>query len=178
MKIPAARTGHVLALDIAGTTGWCAGAFGQRPRIGAVSLRGDSTAERMAALRQWLDDFEAVSGKVSALVVEAAIVGQHNSLATVEMLWSLRATVLLWAYDGEMAPPVSYASSTVRAHMLGTSRFPKGTAKDHVVAWCRSRGFDTASTDAADAALTWHYAEALLKGTPAAPRGQLLQGAA
>lgn len=172
--------GHVLALDLATTVGWCGGAFGQRPRYGAVQLRGDRAVDRWAALRDWLDDYEAVAGRVGTLVLEAAIVGQSNALPTIELLFGLRATVLIWAYDGQMPPQAvqSYASSTVRSHMLGTSRFPKGEAKGNVLAWCHARGFDTASHDAADSILTWHYAEALALGTPAAPRGALLAGRA
>jgi hypothetical protein len=167
MMASASRS-HSLALDLASTSGWCGGVLGTRPRHGSVSLRGERPIERCAALRQWLDDYEAVAGKVTHLVLEAAIVGQHNALATVELLWGLRTTALMWAYDGEIAPHMvqSFASSTVRAHMLGTSRFPKGEAKNAVMEWCRRKGFDTASHDAADAILTWHYAEAIATGKP------------
>jgi hypothetical protein len=180
MRVPADRAAHVLALDLATTFGWCAGAFGQRPRQGAVLLRGDRMVDRCAALRDWLDDYEAVSGKVTALVLEAAILTQRDTVDLVELLFGLRTTALLWAYDGELPPHavVSYGSGSVRGHMLGSARFPKGEAKAAVVGWCRDRGFETATHDAADAVLTWHYAEALALGRPPAPRGALLAGRA
>jgi hypothetical protein len=175
-RLPASLGGHVLALDLATTTGWCGGAFGARPRQGTIHLKGDRAIERCAALREWLDDYEAVSGRVTALVLEATILTGRDTPELAELLWGLRVTALMWAYDGSMPPHavVSYPSQSVRAHMLGSGRFPKGEAKDAVLAWCRRAGFDTASHDAADAILTWSFAEALTMGKPAAPRPGLL----
>lgn len=175
-RLPASLGGHVLALDLATNTGWCGGAFGARPRQGSVSLRGERPIERCAALRQWLDDYEAVSGRVTGLVLEATILTGRDTPELAELLWGLRVTALMWAFDGSMPPHavVSYASQSVRAHMLGTARFPKGEAKPAVVEWCRRHGYDTASHDAADAILTWSFAEALTSGKPAAPRPGLL----
>ncbi len=177
MRLPVEAARAPLVLDLGTCTGWCAGGFDAAPRHGTITLVGQRPVHRCAALRDWLDDFCQVYFRPTALILEAAIVAQKNSLVATEILFSLRATALLWAYDAEAeGPPIwtdSVASTTVRAHMLGTSRFPKGEVKDHVAAWCRRNGIAPATDDAADAVLTWHYLKAMARGTPKAPPGML-----
>jgi hypothetical protein len=42
--------------------------------------------------------------------------------------------------------------------------------KQHVMAWCCENGLPTRNDNAGDAVLTWKYAEALVAGTPRAPK--------
>lgn len=170
--IPSAHRANVLCLDLGTATGWCRGPFGQRPRFGAITLQGVEAVHRQAALRDWLDDQDRMQ-RISAVVVEAALIGQFSSQQAERITLALHSTLALWAYDLEI-PLYPIASSTVRAHMLGTSRFEKGTVKRHVMAWCTDRGFTGAGADAADAVLSWHAAEAKSLGHPAAPRPGLL----
>jgi Holliday junction resolvasome RuvABC endonuclease subunit len=161
-RIPSSATGNVLALDLASTVGFCLGRFGDRPRFGGVVLRGDDAIQRMAALRTWLDqqdEFQAVT----AIVLEAAIIGDHRSTLAAELLTSLQALAGLWAYDMSI-PLVRVASSSARKAMIGTGRFPKGEAKQHVTAWVQGQGFDVKSHDAADAVLTWLAVEKATTG--------------
>jgi hypothetical protein len=41
---------------------------------------------------------------------------------------------------------------------MGTGRFPRGEAKQHVLAWCARRGWTDLTDDEADARLVWLYA--------------------
>jgi hypothetical protein len=170
--ISESRRRNVLALDLGTATGWCMGAFQARPRCGAITLRGVEPVHRQAALRDWLDEQDQFRG-ITAVVVEAALIGQFSSQQAEMVTIALHSTVALWAFDLEI-PVYPIASSTVRAQMLGTARFPKGEAKKHVMAWCRGAGFTGASDDAADAVLTWHAAEAKALGTQRAPKPGLL----
>lgn len=156
-RLPRSASGNVFALDLASTAGFCLGRFGGRPRFGAIVLRGDDAIQRMAALRSWLDEQDGFSA-ITAVVVEAAIIGDHRSILAAEILTSLQAMAGLWAYDMSI-PLVRVASSTARKAMMGTGRFPKGEAKQHVTAWCRAQGFEVKSHDAADALLTWKAVE-------------------
>lgn len=171
MKILRAAAGNVLALDLATTTGHCVGAFGARPRFGAITLRGTEHVQRQAALREWLDAQDKFQ-RITAVVVEAALIGHFSSRDAEYLTIALHATLALWCYDVEV-PLVPIAASTVRSAMLGTSKFKKGTAKRNVMEWCRLTGFSTRSDDAADAILTWHWAEADTLGYQRAAAGLL-----
>ncbi len=176
-RLPRSAAGQVLALDLASTCGFAVGGFGTRPRFGSVVLRGDEVVHRMAALREWLDEQDGFAG-ITAVVLEAAIIGDHRSMAAAEILTSLQATARLWAYDLQV-PLLTVASATARKQVLGTGRFPKGEAKAHVLAWARREGFDTASLDAADALCLWRAVEMATLGLPpaAAPLNGLLERA-
>jgi hypothetical protein len=169
MKIARDRVSNVLALDLATCTGFAIGALGERPRHGAIMLRGQEPVHRQAALREWLDDQDKLK-PIQAVVVEAALIGQFSSNAAEYLTLALHSTLALWCYDLEI-PLFPIASSTVRSGMLGTSRFKKGTAKDHVVFWCKANGYAVATHDAADAILTWSYVEAQTLGYQRAARG-------
>lgn len=168
-KIARDRAGNVLALDLATTTGFAIGALGARPRHGAIFLRGQEAASRQAALRDWLDDQDKME-PITAVIVEAALIGQFSSNAAEYLTIALHATLALWCYDLEI-PLFPIAAATVRSSMLGTSRFKKGTAKDNVLFWCKCNGFHATTHDAADAILTWSYVEAQTLGYQRAARG-------
>jgi Holliday junction resolvasome RuvABC endonuclease subunit len=161
-RLPAHAHGNVLACDLASTSGFCIGPLGGRPRFGGVVLRGDDAIQRMASLRTWLyeeHEFKAIT----AVVLEAAIIGDHRSFLAAEILTSLQAMAGLWAWD-EDVPIIRVASSTARKAILGTGRFPKGEAKQHVTAWCRNNGYAVQTHDAADAVLLWKAVEKATTG--------------
>ena len=173
-RLPASRCNQVAALDLASTTGFAIGAFGERPRFGAVQMRGETTAQRMAALREFLEQQDGFL-PISAIVLEAALIGEHSSTQAAEVLTSLQAMAELFAYDLEI-PVVRVASSSARKLMLGTARFPRGEAKKHVAEWARSIGFETASHDAADALCVWKAVECATLGTQPPMPGRLMAG--
>jgi Holliday junction resolvasome RuvABC endonuclease subunit len=152
-RLPRSAIGNVLSCDLASTTGYCIGPFGGRPRFGGWVLRGDDAVQRMASLRDLIYQ-EHEFKRITAIVLEAAIIGDHRSTLAAEILTSLQAMAGLWALD-EDVPIIRVASSTARKAMIGTGRFPKGEAKQHVTAWVQAQGFDVKSHDAADATLTW-----------------------
>lgn len=176
-RLPIAAARNPCVLDLAVSTGYAIGGFGRRPRFGSIRLSGVSTAERMAALRAFLEEQDEFEG-LTAVVLEAAIVGDHRSMAAAEILTSLQAMAELVAYDLSI-PVFRVASATARKQVLGTGRFPKGEAKAHVLAWARREGFDTASLDAADALCLWRAVEMSTLGLPpaAAPLNGLLERA-
>lgn len=161
-RLPRSAIGNVLACDLASTSGYCIGPFGGRPRFGGWVLRGDDAAQRMASLRDLIYQ-EHEFRRITAVVLEAAIIGDHRSILAAEILTSLQAMAGLWALD-EDVPLIRVASSTARKAILGTGRFPKGEAKQHVTAWCRENGFDVRSHDAADAVVLWKAVEAATIG--------------
>lgn len=159
MRLPRSAAANVLALDLASTTGFAFGPFGGRPRHGAISLVGQAHVQRCAALRQWIEDQEAIGGAFSAVMVEAAIVGGFSSQEAARLTIALHSTLELWCFDAGIAF-VPVAASTARKAVIGRGSFPKGAAKPAVIQWCREKGYDPRTDDAADALLLWHAAEA------------------
>ncbi|HEV7458883.1 MAG TPA: hypothetical protein VGN96_19075 [Roseococcus sp.] len=168
-RLPRSAGAWVLALDLATRCGWALGEFGDRPTSGAVALGGEEVVHRMAALREFLDTQDKFR-RLSAIIVEAAIAGEHKSSASADLLISLQATARLWAYDMQV-PIVLVPSQTARKTMIGTGRFPKGEAKKHVAEWVESRGYRCPTHDAADAIVTWLAVEHATMGKPNPPPG-------
>jgi Holliday junction resolvasome RuvABC endonuclease subunit len=50
------------------------------------------------------------------------------------------------------------AVQTIRLAVMGRGRFPTGTAKAHVMAWCNARGWAPEDDNAADAMVAWCFA--------------------
>lgn len=144
---------NVCALDLATTTGFCMGRLGARPHHGSFWLGDNGVEIRMAKLRQWLDDMHSLE-PITALLVEAALIGHHSSVNAAEILTSLQAMVRLWSFDNSV-PIYLVGASTARKSAMGTGRFPPGKAKEAVVAWCRQQGFQPQNEDVADAILLW-----------------------
>lgn len=163
MRISRNAAGNVLALDLATTFGFALGPLGRRPLYGAKTLQRTEHVHRCADLRQWIEDQEQVHGKFTALVVEAAIIGNFSSQDAERLTIALHTTVELWAYDVEI-PFAAIAASTVRKSMIGRGTFPKGQAKPAVMQWCRAAGLEPRNDDAADAILLWKAVEAATIG--------------
>lgn len=155
MKLPAAQTGRVLALDLATVTGWASGNLAEAsPSLGAIELRGDEPVKKAASLRNWVEDHERIGGKLTALVVEAPLLTGQRSMHAAELAMALFWPLKLWAYDASI-PFYAVPSQTARKAVIGRGTFPAGTAKEHVLAWCRTLGFHLRSHDAADALILW-----------------------
>jgi hypothetical protein len=153
-------TGGVLALDLASVIGFAYGLpTDERPLCGAWRLPNASISEGgyfAAAENEFCDALTVHRPRL--VVFEAPLfVGQHLSTQAMNLLVGLKAIIQCnaWRHDVECRP---VASSTARAKVLGTARFPKGEAKAHVTAWVESRGITVATHDAADAVVLWFHA--------------------
>lgn len=154
------KAGGVLALDLATRIGWAYGPDGaELPRCGVWQLPNASLSEGgyfAAAENEFCDALTVHRPRL--VVFEAPLfVGQHLSTQAMNLLVGLKAVIQCnaWRHDVECRP---VASSTARANVLGTARFPKGEAKSHVIAWVESRGITVATHDAADAVVLWFHA--------------------
>jgi len=150
----------VLCLDLARKTGWAVGVPGQRPHCGVVELRGASNGALYASLVDWLED--AIRLHLPAdIVVEAPLhrgghAGQQAALLALGML----AHVELVAHDHAIRC-LSEHVQTTRKQVMGRGHFPKGTAKDAVAEWCRSKGYDAPDDNSRDALLLFLHVEKL-----------------
>jgi hypothetical protein len=152
----------ILTLDLATTTGWCIGVLGSPPVYGSVLLIGASRAARYAALLDWLDAAAAVHGVPSDIIVEAAVIhgaGQDRARLALGLL----AHIELWGWD-QGCRVLDEMPATTRKEMLGRGSFPAGTAKSHVMAWCREHGYRPGDDNAADALLLWCRVQAVRLG--------------
>jgi crossover junction endodeoxyribonuclease RuvC len=171
-RLPRHAGSWVLALDLATRCGWALGEFGDRPTSGSVVLGGADVVHRMAALREFLDTQDGFRA-ISAIVVEAALAGQHKSADAADLLISLQSMARLWAYDMSV-PIVLVPASTARKDMIGTGRFPKGEAKRHVAEWVERAGYLCPTHDAADAIVTWLAVERATLGKPTPAPGMFI----
>lgn len=155
MRIARSNAGHVLALDLGTCTGWCAGKLGERPRFGQLNLASQEYVVRAAKLRNWMDAWEALNGRFTAIAVEAPLIAGQKSQAALAVTMALYWTLALWAYDAEI-PLAETASQTARKMVIGRGTFPRGEAKDHVMAFCRTAGYEIGEQhNAADALVLW-----------------------
>lgn len=154
----------ILALDLATTTGWCAGdaKVGVRPRIGSILLGKHGHGSIGAGLDDWLWGWHTLS-PVSLLVVEAAI-AHHSSIQSAKIALGLLMVCEVFAYRAEI-PIKQCAATSVRARVVGSGR----AKKPEVMAWCRTQGWEPPNTDAADAAALWELARRVKMGRDAFP---------
>lgn len=159
MRLPLSAAGNVLVLDLGTSTGFAHGPLqrlgGKRPQHGAVQLRSPMHVNRVADLRQWIEDREKLCGHWTAIAVEAAIIGNFSSRESERLTVALHGMVELWAFDAEI-PFIACDASTARKAMIGRGTFKKGQAKGEVDAWCRNAGFTPKTDDDADAILLFH----------------------
>src|SRR5262245_28739568 len=91
--------GHILALDIATTTGWCRGAPGAVPTCGSICFGDEDTSANaiFAKALTWCSRFFADEPRVNSIILEAmlpptAMHGQTNR-ATRDRLAGLHGIV-------------------------------------------------------------------------------------
>lgn len=166
---PDVRQGGIFALDLSGIVGWAYGHAGQNaspefgtwrlpegPRLGPKYVGYEN--ELIAALEKF---------KPKLVVMEAPLPSMRQGSTNVA-----RQQFGLAAYtEGECCRARiqlrEQAASTVRKAVMGQGRFPTGTAKEHVIAWCREQGWMVQDDNAADACVLWAYScKIALKNAP------------
>lgn len=160
----------ILALDLAGRTGWAFGHLSDaRPRCGVWVLPPPSDLGRTYACFE-NELLDALTIHNPALVVlEAALPagGQGNALVAQQQI-GLAAHAHSACYRREIKI-VQYAASTMRKEVIGTGRFPAGEAKKRIGSWLSERGFTFPDHNSADAIVCWLYAKSLLTKSRAVP---------
>ena len=162
--------GGVLALDLASHTGWAYGVSGVRPLSGVWHLPSiTSGGATGAALIDRLTD--VIQGMRPALIVcEAPLPPQaQTAMSTARLQFGLAFAVELVGHWFDVTVREEKAD-VVRMAMLGRSRFPKGTTKDAVMAWCREQGWQPPEHNAADACLLWAHACTLIAKKNGGPK--------
>ena len=156
----------VFALDLALVTGWCLAEPGCRPVFGAWHLpRIGGEGARYCALENEISEALQVH-QPDKLVIEAPLPlpaymhpeggdWQTNSDAIRQQL-GLRACAYSEAYRAEVQV-FEVDAYTARREMMGTGRFPRGTVKAHVMAWCRKQGWNVHEDNSADAVVLAAY---------------------
>jgi Holliday junction resolvasome RuvABC endonuclease subunit len=153
----------VLALDLATVTGWCHGVPGAgTPRIGVIRLRpsgvtGEAYGAIGAGMEEWLCDLiPIVNPRVIAF--EAPLL-RHKGAAAARIALGLAMIVETVAHQFAVRVMENHAGNT-RKIVMG-----KGNpTKEEVVAWCRQRGWQPPTHDAADAAVLWQLVSDILEG--------------
>lgn len=151
-----AEPGGVLALDLAGTAGWCYGdvddivpLFGiwRLPKVGGEGAR-------YAAFENTLID-HLNEWRPSWIVLEEALppVAQTNTFSAYQQ-YTLRGITLAEAYRASI-PWSSVSAQLARLEVLGRAR--PDDKKEAVMAWCRHRGWLVHDHNAADACVVWEW---------------------
>ncbi len=149
--------GGVLCLDLSTRTGWAYGVAGAVPLSGVWELPNTTDlGRRFAAFENELLDALAEMQPVLVSMEAPLPASEQTHAYSAELQIGLAAIAECACYRWERRL-FRRASSTVRAAVLGTARFPKGEAKKAVMEWCRARGWRFPDHNAADALLLWAY---------------------
>lgn len=154
--------GGVLALDLSRTTGWAYGGINDREPISGVwHLPGlDNLGRAFCAL---VSELEAACSAYQPgwVIAERPLFEKRQTSASLLQGLSYHAESTCFRLR---IPFADESSTTIRARVMGRGRFPTGTAKDHVIAWCARQGWTGLGDDEADARVTWIYGCLLLRG--------------
>lgn len=138
----------VLALDLAGTTGFAAQKADGSIVSGRVKLEAtkEPTGKRLNAFRRWLTDQKAsLGGDVDFVVWEQPVVRNANAVAP---LFQLIAAVTMWADHHQ----IGYANAGVAIATIKKFATGAGNAgKRQMIDAARELGFDVADDNEADA---------------------------
>lgn len=159
---------HILALDLAGQTGWARWRPGmERPAYGVARLPKRCPGQTFAALRDFLIG-KIVGEGIEHVAVEAPYIDK-NSLNAVERLYGMSGHVQEICYTrGVCYSPVS--TGEWRKFMIGTGMAPRTVAKAHRREWlkkqvkteCEKRGWAIQHYDESDALGVLAYERARL----------------
>jgi Holliday junction resolvasome RuvABC endonuclease subunit len=159
---------HILALDIATTTGWAVGEVGcEGPRCGSVQF-GKPGASQLAicghALEWAIDTIKPPLPDVvaiEALLPPQVIRGKSN--VDHDLLAHLHGIILGVCFMRGVFKVNKYPVMTIRRHFIDLGSCAKGQAKQMVQDKCRQLGWLASDDDdAADACALWSYQAALI----------------
>jgi hypothetical protein len=177
------RSEVLLALDLATTTGFVAGAIGGTPVHGSKRLAspGASGPEVFGGYIAWLVDMIKVHAP-RVVVYEAplapSIVKGKTNVNTVRRLMGLAALTEGVAYRMGIYTVLEATVADVRQHFIGRRNLPGDEGKRAVAMRCRQLGYEPTDDNAADALALWDYACAMRNPKLAALSTPMFKGAA
>jgi hypothetical protein len=158
---------RLLCLDLATRIGWACGTLDRTPIAhGVVNLPAHTGRERgryLAAFRNWLDTAIKTMAP-TGILLESPILTPKTNVAAVSKLWCLAGIAELVAWDHELQCEEADLGN-IRLHFIGVRRAPDHIRKKDRRAWlkytivteCRSRGFQVADDNDADALALLSY---------------------
>ena len=160
--------GGILALDLARITGWCYGLpWDDPPAFGTwhMPLQGGEGAKFAAFENELIEAVEAF--QPARILAESPLpLAAMNNRASAWQQLGMRAFVRSTAYRHSI-PTGEISADMVRMELLGLSRVPGNPdgIKQHVVLWCRRKGWRVPDHNAGDACLLWEWAASRARGT-------------
>jgi len=156
------RPGGILALDLAGRTGWAYGhasARLSRPDAFGYWDLGSSSVSLAAPWTNLLDQLKDVFTvmRPSLVVFEAPLppsAQKHARTARLLFGYCTCVEIMCWRWEIECR---EQDAPTVRKQLLGHAR----PSKEEIVNWCRARQLDITDHNAADAVTLWFFSAAL-----------------
>lgn len=166
----------ILSLDLATTTGWCAGVPGGSPTYGHHRFAPEGSGEGRISLNAliWLDQTigELKPGFVYAEAQYLPVAGRGGKGArpeVVQRLYALRGfTAAMCEKHG--ARLVWVPAVTITKFFTAFGKWPKGEKKAATIRVCQMYGFSPAQNDEADALAIWLYGEHAISPTLASGR--------
>jgi hypothetical protein len=161
---------NVLALDLASTTGWAWGdAHAAAPIFGhhRFVARGEPRAAAYRQFRLWLDLM--LSARPTGVIVYESpalpmVMQGRTNKDTLKLLMGLAEHLEEWAYDRFELREA--AVQQVRAHFIGVSNLRSAAAKAMTMERCRVLGWETTTSDEADACALWDYQCSFIRPLP------------
>jgi crossover junction endodeoxyribonuclease RuvC len=159
----------ILALDLAGRTGWAVGNIYVRVPISA-SVRFGSPGASLGAV--FSDCRSTVAALLSTylpdiVVFEAPMVPGHmggrTNVTTIRQLIGLASVVEEICFSRQIYDVREARVVDIRRHFLGSIRHKRVAAKALTIAACRRLGWNPADDNAADALALWHYQASLFE---------------
>jgi hypothetical protein len=155
----------ILALDLSSNVGWAYGEVGinNAPASGVWRLADGGLGRMLASFENELED--AILLHQPALILTEAPL--DPTAASNHQVWRQQislagiAETAAWRHDILFR---EQSVSTIRTKVLGTCRFPKGQAKDAVMAYCQTMGWRVYDHNAADACVLWKFGTVNLRG--------------
>lgn len=165
------KTGILLALDQATTTGWAVGEIGQPFVTTPVELRAGGRravlttgVERVGdprGMRRWLKEMHRTH-RLRGILFESPILirggKKQTSFSTVAHAQGLKHAIEAFADDHGLWCAENGRSSAYKS-AVGRGNATKEEAREHL----RALGFDVTSLDESDAIVHWHAAALILR---------------
>jgi hypothetical protein len=155
----------ILALDLSSHCGWAVGGPNGAPTFGVWELAKIENGDCGALIDSF---YAALTNHVSffkpSLIVYECDLSLHRQNPDTTALMQM-GLVCATQHVGHChgVKRLAQDAGTARKLVLGQYRFPKGTAKDYVLAWCGVMGYRTRDHNAGDALVLWNYAVATTK---------------
>ena len=142
----------ILALDLSGTCGWAFGCDGDLvPAFGSWQLSESSLLgpKFVAYENELIAALERLRPRLC--VMEAPLPAMSQGSTNVARLQFGLAAITEAECWRARVQVREQAASTARKAVIGQGRWAKGTAKHHVIAYCRSQGWSVSDDHQADA---------------------------